>query len=70
MSAINWVGKQGDRVGRGSSGVPVCETRWIVPVKPYESPRGSWERIENNILMGAAVLTILFSFAAMLAGAL
>jgi hypothetical protein len=42
----------------------VCasETRWIVPVKPYEAPRGSQERFENALLMGVAVAAIIFGF--------
>lgn len=70
MSSINWVGKTGNqgRVGRGSS-VPACETRWIVPARPYEAPRGSMERAENAILMGAGVLTVIFAFAFMILSA-
>lgn len=65
MSNINWVGKKSDecRVGRGSAGVPACETRWIVPVKPYESPKGSWERMQNNVLIGAGIAIAVFSYA-------
>ncbi len=57
-----WVGKTNDRVGRGSSVVDMSETRWIVPTKPYQAPRGSWERTENAILMGVGVATVLFGF--------
>ena len=43
----------------------VCasETRWIVPVKPYEAPRGSFERFENTMLIGVAIAAIMFGFA-------
>lgn len=58
-----WVGKTNDRVGRSSASVPVCETRWIVPARPYEAPKGSWERTENAILMGVGVAVIIFGFA-------
>ena len=57
-----WVGKTSDRVGRGGSSVPACETRWIVPVRPYHAPRGSLERAENAILMGVGVSAVLFGF--------
>lgn len=65
MSAIRWVGKQNmpDRVGRSTTSAPVCETRWIVPVKPYEAPRGSFERFENTMLIGVAIAAIMFGFA-------
>lgn len=64
MSAIRWVGKENtpDRVGRSTASAPVCEVRWIVPVKPYEAPRGSQERFENALLMGVAVAAIIFGF--------
>lgn len=63
MSSIKWVGKTGNqgRVGRGSNLVNLSETRWIVPAKPYEAPRGSMERAENMILMGAGIVTIIFA---------
>jgi hypothetical protein len=57
-----WVGKTSDRVGRGGSSVPACENRWIVPVRPYQAPRGSWERAENAILMGVGVSAVVFGF--------
>lgn len=57
-----WVGKTSDRVGRGGSNPPPCETRWIVPVKPYEAPRGSMEKLENAILMAIGVVAIVFTF--------
>ena len=56
-----WVGKESGRVGRGGNLVNLSETRWIVPVKPYEAPRGSMERAENMILMGAGIVTIIFA---------
>lgn len=57
-----WVGKESDRVGRGSNLVDLSETRWIVPVKPYEAPKGSIERAENMILMGAGIAASIFGF--------
>lgn len=71
MSSINWVGKTGNqgRVGRGSNLVNLSETRWIVPVKPYEAPRGSMERAENMILMGVGIVTIVFTFTFMILSA-
>lgn len=65
-----WVGKTSDRVGRGGSNPPACETRWIVPVRPYEAPKGSWERAENAILMGVAVAALLFGFCIIILGSL
>lgn len=64
MSNINWVGKTGnqDRVGRGSSMVDMSETRWIVPVRPYQAPKGSIEKAENMILMGAGIAASIFGF--------
>ena len=59
---MHWVGKKSDRVERGGSMVSASETRWIVPVKPYEAPRGSQERFENALLMGVAVAAIIFGF--------
>lgn len=72
MSRINWVGKENtpDRVGRSSASAPVCETRWIVPVKPYEAPKGSFERVQNAILMGAGAAAILFAWAIIIMGAM
>lgn len=71
MSKINWVGKTGnqDRVGRGSSLVDLSETRWLVPVRPYEAPKGSIERAENMILMGAGIAAIIFTFTLMIMSA-
>lgn len=64
MSGINWVGKTGNqgRVGRGGSMVSMSETRWIVPTRPYQAPKGSREAAENAILMGAGVAAIIFGF--------
>ena len=64
MSSINWVGKTGnqDRVGRGSSMVDMSETRGIVPVRPYQAPKGSIEKAENMILMGAGIAASIFGF--------
>lgn len=71
MSKINWVGKtcDEDRVGRGSSVVDLSETRWLVPVRPYEAPKGSIERAENMILMGAGIAAIIFTFTLMIISA-
>lgn len=70
--AINWVGKQGTegRVGRGCGSAPVCETRWIVPVRPYQAPKGSWERIENAVLMGAGVAAVIIAYVCLIAAEL
>ena len=67
---MHWVGKEVDRVGRGGSGVPACETRWIVPARPYQAPKGSMEKVENMILMGVGIAAILFSFAMLIASAM
>lgn len=71
MSSINWVGKTGnqDRVGRGGSVVDMSETRWIVPIRPYQAPKGSIERAENMILMGVGVAAIIFTFTLMVLSA-
>ena len=47
---MHWAGTPSGRVGRGTSSIPACETRWIVPVKPYQAPRGSREQFENILL--------------------
>jgi hypothetical protein len=67
-----WVGKENttDRVGRSSASAPVCETRWIVPQKPYEAPKGSFERAQNAILMGVAGAAILFGWVIIIMGAM
>lgn len=57
-----WVGKPGDSVRRGSAVIDLSEQRWIVPTNPYNPPRGSFERIENAILLGVGVAAIAFSF--------
>jgi hypothetical protein len=57
-----WVGKEVDRVGRGSSMVDLSETRWIVQVRPYQAPKGSIEKAENMILMGAGIAASIFGF--------
>lgn len=71
MSSIKWVGKTDNqgRVGRGGSVVDLSETRWLVPVRPYQAPKGSIERAENMILMGIAVAAIIFTFALMILSA-
>lgn len=70
--AIHWVGKDksSDMVGRGGSVVNMSETRWIVPVRPYQAPKGSAEKIENTVLLGAGVAAIVFGFAFMVLSAL
>ena len=70
--AIHWVGKDksSDRVGHGGSVVNMSETRWIVPVRPYQAPKGSTEKIENTVLIGAGVAAIVFGFAFMVLSAL
>ena len=65
-----WVGKTSDRVGRGGNIINMSETRWIVPVKPYEAPRGSWERAEKAIIMGIGIAAVLFGFSVMILGSL
>lgn len=71
MSNINWVGKTSnqDRVGRGYSMVDMSETRWIVPIRPYQAPKGSIEKAENMILMGIAIAAIIFTFTLMILSA-
>ena len=71
MSSINWVGKTADqdRVGRGGM-VNLSETRWIVPIRPYQAPKGSIEKAENMILMGAGVAAIIFGFFIIILGAM
>lgn len=59
---MRWVGKEVDRVGRGGSMVDLSETRWLVPVRPYQAPKGSIERAENMILMGAGIAASVFGF--------
>ena len=59
---MRWVGKEVDRVGRGGSVVDLSETRWLVPVRPYQAPKGSIERAENMILMGAGIAASIFGF--------
>lgn len=66
---MHWVGKESDRVGRGSKLISMSETRWIVPVKPYQAPKGSMESAESMILMGAAVLTVIFAVTFMIISA-
>ena len=68
--AIRWAGEPSGRVGRGASTIPACETRFIVPVRPYQAPKGSMERAENMILMGAGVLALVFGFAVMVLSAI
>ena len=65
---MHWAGQPSDRVGRGNAVVNLSETRWIVPVKPYTAPKGSWEYAENMILLGVGVATIIFGFAIIIMG--
>lgn len=67
-----WVGKDksSDRVGRGGSMVDLSETRWIVPVRPYQPPKGSYEAMETAILMGIGVFAIVFGFAIIIMGSI
>ena len=67
-----WVGKENtpDRVGRSTAKAPACETRWIVPSKPYQAPKGSWERVENAMLIGIGVVSILFAWVVIIMGAM
>lgn len=67
-----WVGKENtpDRVGRSTASAPICETRWIVPSKPYQAPKGSFEKAQNAILMGVGVVSILFAWAVVIMGAM
>lgn len=57
-----WVGKESNqgRIGRSAASAPICETRWIVPVRPYQAPKGSIEKAENMILMGIGIIAIIF----------
>ena len=57
---MHWAGTPSGRVGRGTSNIPACETRWIVPVKPYQAPRGSREQFENILLVSVGVAVTLF----------
>jgi hypothetical protein len=72
VSNINWVGKSGSqgRVGRGGSMIDMSETRWIVPIRPYQAPKDSIEKAENAILMGAGVAAIIFGFTLMILSAM
>lgn len=67
--AIRWAGEPSGRVGRGTSTVPACETRFIVPVRPYQAPKGSVEKAEQMILMGVGMITVVFCFAVMILSA-
>ena len=66
-----WVGKDSNegRVGRDNGVVNLSETRWIVPVRPYQAPKGSIEKAENMILMGAGIFAIIFTFTFMILSA-
>lgn len=66
---MRWVGKETDRVGRGGSMVDLSETRWMVPVRPYQAPKGSIEQAENMILMGVGIFAIIFTLTFMILSA-
>ena len=65
---MHWAGKPSGRVGRGSNVVNLSETRWIVPTRPYQAPKGSWEYAENMILLGVGAAVIIFGFAIIIMG--
>lgn len=65
---MHWAGQPSGRVTRGSNVINLSETRWIVPVKPYTAPKGSWEQAENAILLGVGIATIIFGFAIIIMG--
>lgn len=65
---MHWAGQPSGRVGRGTCTPPPCETRWIVPVRPYTAPKGSIEQAENLILMGVGAFAIIFGSVIMIMG--
>ena len=65
---MHWAGQPSGRVGRGTCAPPPCETRWIVPVRPYTAPKGSIEQAENLILMGVGAFAIIFGSVIMIMG--
>lgn len=65
---MHMVGQSSGRITRGTCTPPPCETRWLVPVKPYTAPKGSWEQAENMILLGVGVAAIIFGFAIIILG--
>ena len=65
---MHWAGQPSGRVGRGTCTPPPCETRWIVPVKPYTAPKGSIEQAENLILMGVGAFALIFGSVIMIMG--
>ena len=67
---MHWAGTPSGRVGRGTSAAPVCETRWIVPAKPYQAPRGSFEQFQNILLISVGVAAVLFGMFIMTVGAM
>ena len=67
--AIRWAGEPSGRVGRGTSTIHACETRFIVPVRPYQAPKGSMEKAEQMILMGVGMITVVFGFMVMILSA-
>lgn len=67
---MHWAGTPSGRVGRGTSAAPVCETRWIVPVKPYQAPRGSFEQFQNILLISVGVAAVLFGMFILTVGAM
>ena len=67
---MHWAGTPSGRVGRGTSAAPVCETRWIVPVKPYQAPSGSMEQFQNILLFSVGVAAVLFGMFILTVGAM
>lgn len=65
---MHWAGQPSGRVGRGTCTPPPCETRWIVPVRPYTAPKGSIEQAENLILMGVGAFALIFGSVIMIMG--
>ena len=67
---MHWAGTPSGRVGHGTSAAPVCETRWIVPVKPYQAPSGSFEQFQNILLISVGVAAVLFGMFILTVGAM
>ena len=67
---MHWAGTPSGRVGRGTSAAPVCETRWIVPAKPYQAPSGGFEQFQNILLVSVGVAAVLFGMFLLTVGAM
>ena len=67
---MHWAGTPSGRVGRCTSAAPVCETRWIVPAKPYQTPSGSFEQFQNILLISVGVAAVLFGMFILTVGAM